>query len=122
MKIGGNFQDAYTNSLRNRARSGFTESGYVPSADCAAYGGGRFEPNCAVLEEALARAEPILLPATSVTHTVIFIASPLASTLSDDWKVTNRLTLTLGMRYDLAGALEEDHNLGVQFLSRYRPR
>jgi len=114
MKIGGNFQDAYTNSLRNRARSGFTESGYVPSADCAAYGGGDFAQNCAVLEELLLGRADFATRNFGDTHRHIYSKS-VGFYFSDDWKVTNRLTLTLGMRYDLAGALEEDHNLGSNF-------
>ncbi len=35
--------------------------------------------------------------------------------VSDDWKLKPRLTVTLGLRYDLNGALSEKNNLGSNF-------
>ncbi|PYX54106.1 MAG: hypothetical protein DMG73_19625 [Acidobacteria bacterium] len=50
MKMGGNYQNAYTNSLRNRARTGLFAFGYSPSPECSAYAN---TLDCAVLEELL---------------------------------------------------------------------
>jgi hypothetical protein len=111
MKIGGNFQDAYTNSLRNRARSGFLEFGYAPSATCGAYD---IPQNCDVIEELLLGKADAASRNFGDTHRHIYSKS-VGFYFSDDWKINNRLTLTLGIRYDIAGALEEDHNLGSNF-------
>jgi hypothetical protein len=111
MKIGGNFQDAYTNSLRNRARTGFNEFGYAPGAGCSAYD---FSQNCGVIEELLLGKADTATRNFGDTRRHIYNKS-VGFYFSDDWKITNRLTLTLGLRYDIAGALEEDHNLGSNF-------
>ena len=111
MKMGGNYQNAYTNSLRNRARTGLFAFGYSPSPECSAYAN---TLDCAVLEELLTGKMDEASRNFGDTHRHI-IQKSVGLYFTDDWKVRPRLTLTLGLRYDLNGALGEKNNIGSNF-------
>lgn len=98
VRFGGNYQKAYTNSLRNRARTGLT-FGY--SAD-------------PVLEILLGKAEGAGRNFGD-THRHI-IQKSAGIYLQDDWKIKPRLTLTFGLRYEVNGALGEQNNIGSNFI------
>ena len=112
IKFGGNFQKAYTNSLRNRARTGFSTYGYYPSSTCGSY----TNPSaCAALEQLLLGKMDDANRNFGDTHRHITQKS-VGFYASDDWKVKPRLTVTLGLRYDLNGALSEKNNIGSNFI------
>jgi len=113
IKIGGNYQKAYTNSIRNGARSGFTDFGY---ASVASY----VSPNAVDDPVTDSIAELLLGKADSAsrafgdTHRHI-VQSSVGFYAQDDWKIKPRLTLTYGLRWDINGALGDAHNLESNF-------
>ena len=111
IRIGGNVQTAYTNSLRNRARSGFLIYGYYPSATCGASDN---VGACAAIEQLLTGKVDDATRNFGDTHRHL-TQKGFGLYVSDDWKIRPRLTLTLGLRYDLNGALSEKDNIGSNF-------
>lgn len=100
MKMGGNWQFAETQSLRNRARSRLSVYGY-------------YDPVINLQQILLLRFDQAVRSFGDtkrhlVQHTFGFY-------WSDEWKVKPRLTLTLGIRYEINGALGESNNLGGNF-------
>jgi hypothetical protein len=102
IKMGGNFQRAYTNSLRNRARTGLVV-GYYTST---------IQDN--VEELLLGRADNANRNFGD-THRHLFQNS-VGFYGQDDWKVKPNLTLTLGLRWDFNGALGERQDIGSNFI------
>jgi outer membrane receptor protein involved in Fe transport len=98
IKIGGNYQDSYTNSLRNRARSGLVFGGY-------------FSP----YEEILLGKSESVTRNFGDTHRHI-IQKSVGFYGQDDWKVRPGLTLTFGLRWEVNGALGEKDNIGANFI------
>jgi hypothetical protein len=106
IKFGGNFQRAYTNSLRNRARTGLF-LGYITfSSDN--------DPITSAVEELLLGKADGASRNFGDTHRHIFQNS-VGFYGQDDWKINPRLTLTFGLRYDVFGALGERENIGSNF-------
>ncbi len=107
-KMGGNWQRAMTKSIRNRARSvlGFYGYyGYGPS------GNGDVD---AIVQLLLGRADSAARSfGTTPRH---LFQNSLGLYVNDDWKIHPRLTLTLGVRWDVSGALGEKDNLGSNFI------
>jgi hypothetical protein len=102
VKIGGNYQTAYTNSLRNRARTGLG-FGYVNT------------DNVNTLEELLlAKAEGASRNFGDTHRHMNQRSSGLYA--QDDWKIRPRLTLSYGLRWEVNGALSEKNNLGANFI------
>ena len=116
IKLGGNVQSAYTNSLRNRARSGFLIYGYTSYASsyCQGLSDGYAISRCANLEQLLLGKVNDATRNFGDSHRHLTQRS-FGVYVSDDWKLKPRLTVTLGMRYDLNGALGEKDNLGSNF-------
>jgi hypothetical protein len=119
LKIGGNVQTAYTNSLRNRARSGFLIYGYYPSYaspnnSCNSLGNSTAVFNCANIEQLLLGKVDDATRNFGDSHRHLSQKS-FGLYVSDDWKIKPRLTVTLGLRYDFNAALGENDNLGSNF-------
>ncbi len=100
IKMGGNFEYSYTDSLRNRARTAFqVTSGPDPVTQIAQILLLRFD-----------RAS------RSFGSTARHMYQPsMGLYVQDDWKLTRRWTLSFGMRYDLSGALGESDRQGANF-------
>jgi hypothetical protein len=112
IKIGGNFQHAFTSSLRNNARSGFDQFGYVCVINCAT--GGDDPVTDAIAELLLGKAD---FASRNFGDTQRYIyQNSIGFYGQDDWKITPRFTLTYGLRWEINGALSEKNNQAVNFL------
>lgn len=119
IKIGGQYQDAYTRSRRDRAHAEMSFYYHGTSYDTAAYGvtgnmvgeSGRV----ASLNELLLGLADESGRSFGVTNRHIFQKS-LGLYVQDSWKVKPNFTLEAGVRWDVSGALGEKNNLGANFL------
>ncbi len=121
IKLGGQFQNAYTQSRRDRARTtmyfyyyGFyncAEGGQCPAAFANASQG----DHVAALNEVLLGLTENAGRSFGVTPRRIFQNS-LGFYIQDSWKVKPNFTLEAGVRWDVAGALGEDQSIGANFL------
>ena len=111
IKIGGNFQRAVTNSTRNEARTGLTV-GYFSS-----YAYGPFYPTSVTndVEELLLGKADVADRSFGDTHRHISQNS-VGFYAQDDWKISKRLTLTYGLRYEINGTLRDKNNREANFL------
>ena len=109
LKFGGNFQRAYTNSLRNRARTGLA-LGYP----IAATGYAPVSIQDAVEELLLGRADSATR-SFGDTQRYLFQNS-IGFYGQDEWKVNPNFTLTYGLRYEVNGALGERQDRGANFI------
>jgi hypothetical protein len=101
LKLGGNYQRAATFSVRNRARTTLE------------FTAGTVDPVDSITAMLLGRAD---LASRSFGDTVRNLRqNSFGLFLSDDWKISPRFTLSLGLRYDLSTALGETDNLGANF-------
>ena len=109
IKFGGNYQRAYTNSLRNRARTGLAlgysvaSTGYAPVS-----------VQDAVEELLLGRADSATR-SFGDTQRYLFQNS-MGFYGQDEWKVKPNFTLTYGLRWEVNGALGERQNRGSNFI------
>jgi len=100
-KFGGNYQRATTYSVRNRARTTLE------------FTAGTLDPVDSIVAMLLGRAD---YAARSFGSTVRHLRqNSFGFFVSDDWKLSPRLTFSLGVRYDLSTALGEKDNLGANF-------
>ena len=128
IKVGGQYQDAFTKSRRDRARTGFGFY-YYGFYNCAAAGAcpqsfGYVDANSTGVTQnnAVAALNELLLGMAEdgarsfgVTNRHIFQKS-VGFYVQDSWKVKPNFTLEAGVRWDLAGALGERDKLGSNFL------
>src|SRR6266480_2690356 len=118
IKIGGQFQDAYTKSRRDRARTAlsFYYRGNYYDYYYAANDPHHFESaRVTALNELLLGLADDAARSFGVTNRHIFQKS-LGLYVQDSWKVKPNFTLEAGVRWDVAGALGERDNLGANFL------
>lgn len=108
IKLGGNFQQAYTNSLRNRARTGMAV-GYFTS-----YTSISTDPIQDAIESLLLGKADTASRNFGDTHRHIYQNS-VGFYAQDEWKITPRFTLSYGLRYDINGALSEQNNIGSNY-------
>lgn len=119
IKLGGNFQRAYTNSTRNEARTGMA-LGYFTS-----YAGytGAYVPNdpsptpyvTSDIEELLLGKSDLANRSFGDTHRHI-TQNSVGFYVQDDWKIKPRLTLTFGLRYEVNGTMRDTDNKEANFL------
>jgi hypothetical protein len=116
IKLGGNFQRAYTNSIRNQARTGmaigyFTYyAGYIPDPGGQATSIGVASDVAALL---LGKADNANR-SFGDTHRHI-TQNSVGFYAQDDWKIKPRLTLSYGLRYEINGTLRDRNNLEANF-------
>jgi hypothetical protein len=103
VKLGGQFQNAYTNSLRNRARTNIT-MGYTVS-----------EPGPLAIEQLLLGWFDIASRSFGNTRRRISQDS-YGVYLQDNWKIRPNLNVEFGLRYDITTPLDEDQDRGSNFL------
>ena len=118
IKIGGQFQNAYTKSRRDRARTAlsFYYHGNYYDYYYAPNDPRHFESaRVAALNELLLGMADDAARSFGVTNRHIFQKS-LGLYVQDSWKVRPNFTLELGVRWDVSGALGEKDNLGANFL------
>ena len=109
MKMGGNYQHAYSNSLRNRARLDMEifSSPTDPDVD-------RFGYHSDNLVQLLLGRFDFIGRSFGDTHRLNFQNS-FGFYFQDEWKVRPNFTLSLGLRYDIAGPLQEERDRAVNF-------
>ena len=108
IKIGGNFQRAVTNSLRNEARTGLT-LGYF-TYYFSPLGGVADD----VLQLLLGKAD---LADRSIGNSQRYITqNSVGFYTQDDWKIRPNFTLSYGLRYEINGTMRDKDNLEAVFV------
>ncbi len=113
IKIGGNFQRAVTNSIRNDARSGLT-AGYF--SNYSYYFTTPFPGGVAGdVEELLLGKADLADRSFGDTHRHIYQNS-VGFYGQDDWKIKKNFTLSFGLRYEINGTMRDKNNLEAEFV------
>lgn len=109
IKMGGNFQRAYTNSLRNNSRTGLLLGYFTYYASMSA------DPIQDSIEELLLGKADNANRAFGDTHRHL-VQNSVGFYVQDDWKIKPRFTLTFGLRYDIFGNLRDRDNIAANFI------
>ena len=110
IKLGGNYQKAYTNSLRNRARTGLAVGYFIGYTK-----GITADPVQDAVEELLLGKADLADRNFGDTHRHIRQSS-VGFYAQDDYKVRPNLTISYGLRWDINGAIGEQNNIGSNFI------
>ncbi len=110
IKAGGNFQRAYTNSIRNDARTGLA-AGYFTSYAGYINGDGVQSD----VEQLLLGKADLADRSFGNTHRHI-VQNSVGFYLQDDWKIKPRFTLSFGLRYDINGTIRDTNDLTANFI------
>lgn len=109
IKLGGNFQRAYTNSLRNNARTGLLLGYFTYYQSISS------DPIQDAIEELLLGKADNANRSFGDTHRHI-VENSVGFYIQDDWKIKPRFTLTFGLRYDIFGNIRDRNNLAANFI------
>jgi hypothetical protein len=110
MKMGGNFQRARTNSIRNRARTVLNVvNGWDDGDDTTD------DTHNSIAQLLLGRFDDVSRTFGSSDRVVT--QNSLGFYFQDDWRIRPNLSLSLGLRYDIAGNINEEDNRASNFLS-----
>ena len=104
IKVGGNWQMGKNHSVRNRARTSIT-----------ATGGGSFDDVDSLVGLLLGRFDTIGRSFGSTSRNMS--QQSIGAFINDDWKASSRVTVSLGLRYDINLPLKEVNSLASNFIT-----
>jgi len=103
MKFGGNYQLGRNHSVRNRARSAFTVNG-----------GGTFDDVDSLVGLLLGRFDSARRTFGSTSRDLSQYS--IGAFVNDEWKASSRLTVSLGLRYDINSPVREANDVESNFI------
>ena len=103
LKVGGNWQLGKNHSVRNRARSAFTITG-----------GGSLDDVDSLVGLLLGRFDNAGRSFGSTSRDMSQYS--VGAFVNDEWKASSRLTVSVGLRYDINGPLKEKNDLASNFI------
>jgi hypothetical protein len=108
IRLGGNFQRAYTNSIRNNARTGMVLGYFTYYTSISG------DPVQDQVEQLLLGKADNANRAFGNTHRYL-VQNSVGVYAQDDWKIKPRLTINYGLRYDIFGNLRDRNNQAANF-------
>jgi hypothetical protein len=103
LKVGGNYQLGKNHSVRNRARSVFTVAG-----------GGSFDDVDSLVGLLLGRFDSARRSFGSTSRDLTQYS--VGTFINDEWKASSRVTVSLGLRYELNSPIREVNGVASNFI------